>query len=206
LRGIQTNVFTKFPAEIGQIGEKVRVGPGVGGTEQRMEFIKESSADIAWSSWILFVEFGNSFLSVCQVLGGFPGVFAFAVAFPADKVLELTAVNTTVDDRIDLVFFFALDDYRFRRRWLVKTVVVPWIEAADMEDGIQVKVRRELEAIVEVSDPFEDFVEAELSGPELRCFLVDLDILSRKPDHVSNIEDMGRSFVPFELFLHPFLG
>jgi hypothetical protein len=54
-----------------------------------------------------------------QVLGGFPGVFTFAVAFSADKVLELTAVNTTVNDRIDFVFFFALNDYRFRRRWLM---------------------------------------------------------------------------------------
>jgi hypothetical protein len=86
------------------------------------------------------VEFGNGFLSVCQVLGGFPGVFAFTVAFPADKVLELTVVDTTVNDRIDLVFFFALNDYRFRWGWLVKTVVVPWTEAADMEDRIQVKV------------------------------------------------------------------
>jgi hypothetical protein len=70
---------------------------------------------------------------VCQVLGGFPSVFAFAVAFPADKVLELMAVNMTVDNRIDLVFFFALNDYRFRRGRFVKTVVVPRTEAADME-------------------------------------------------------------------------
>jgi hypothetical protein len=49
-----------------------------------------------------------------QILSGFPGVFAFAVAFPADKVLELTAVNTTVNNRIDFVFFFALNNYRFR--------------------------------------------------------------------------------------------
>jgi hypothetical protein len=103
-----------------------------------MEFIKESSADTAWSSWILFVELGDGFLCMRQVLGGFPGVFSFTVAFPADKVLELTAVNMAVNDRIDLVFFFALNNYRFRQRWLVKTVVVPWTEAADMEDGIQV--------------------------------------------------------------------
>jgi hypothetical protein len=75
-----------------------------------------------------------------------------------------------------------------------------------MEDGIQVEVRWEFETIVEVSDPFEDFVGAESSGPELRRFLVDLDILSRKPDHVSDVEYVGQSFVPFELFLHPFLG
>jgi hypothetical protein len=190
-QGIQTNVFTKFPAKIGKIGEKVRVGPGVGGMEQWTEFIKESSTDTAWSSWILFVEFGNGFLSMCQVLGGFPGVFAFAVAFPADKVLELTAVNTTVDDGINLVFFFTLNNYRFRRGWFVKTIVVPWTEAADMEDGIQVKVRGELETIVEVSDLFKDFIETELLGPKLRRFLVDLDILSRKPDHVSDVEDVG---------------
>jgi hypothetical protein len=152
------------------------------------------------------VELGNSFLSMRQVFGGFPGVFTFTIAFPADKVLELMAVNTTVNDRIDLVFFFALNDYGFRRRRFVKTVVMPWTEATDMEDGIQVEVRGELKAIVEVSDPFEDFVGAELSGPELRRFLVDLDILNHKPDHVSDVEDVGRSFIPFELFLHPFLG
>jgi hypothetical protein len=83
---------------------------------------------------------------------------------------------------------------------------VPWTEAADMEDGVEVQIERELETIVEVSDPFEDFVGAELLGPELRCFLMDLDILSRKPDQVSNFEDMGRFFVPFKVFLHLFLG
>jgi hypothetical protein len=41
-----------------------------------------------------------------------------------------------VDDRIDLVFFFALNDYRLRREWFVKTVVVSWTEVADIEDGI----------------------------------------------------------------------
>jgi hypothetical protein len=67
-----------------------------------------------WDGWIFFVELGNGFLRMQQVPGRFPGVFAFAVAFSADKVLELMAVNTTVDDRIDFVFFFALNDYRFR--------------------------------------------------------------------------------------------
>jgi hypothetical protein len=76
----------------------------------------------------------------------------------------------------------------------------------DMEHGIEVQIEGELETIVKVSDPFKDFVEAELSGPKLRRFLIDLDILSCKPDHVSDIENMGCMFVPFELFLHPFLG
>jgi hypothetical protein len=83
-----------------------------------VEFIKESSADTAWSSWILFVEFGNGFLGMRQVLSRFLGVFAFAVAFPANKVLELLAVNMTVNNRINLVFFFALNNYRFRQGWL----------------------------------------------------------------------------------------
>jgi hypothetical protein len=65
------------------------------------------------------VELGNGFLSMQQVLGGFPGVFAFAVAFPADKVLQLTAVNMTVNNRIDLVFFFALNNYWFRQKWFI---------------------------------------------------------------------------------------
>jgi hypothetical protein len=152
------------------------------------------------------VELGDGFLCMQQVFGGFLGVFAFAVAFPADKILELTAVNMTVDDGINFVLFFTLNDYRFRQGWLVKTVVVLWTEATDMEDGIQIEVRGELETIVEVSDPFENFVGAELLGPELRRFLVDFDILSHKPDHVSDVEDVGQSFVSFKLFLRPFLG
>jgi hypothetical protein len=159
-----------------------------------------------WSGWILFVELGDGFLCMQQVLGGFPDVFAFAVAFPADKVLELAVVNTTVNDRINLVFFFALNNYRFRRGWFVKTIVMLWTKAANMEHRIQVEIREELETIVKVSNPFENFIGAKLSGPELRRFLMDLDILSRKPDYVSDVEDVGQFLVPFELFLHLFLG
>jgi hypothetical protein len=53
-----------------------------------------------------------------QVFGRFPGVFAFAVAFSADKVLELMAVNMTINNGINFVFFFTLNNYRFRRGWL----------------------------------------------------------------------------------------
>jgi hypothetical protein len=60
----------------------------------------------------------NGFFSMQQVLGRFLSVFAFIVAFPADKVLELTTVNTTVNDGIDFVFFFTLNNYRFRQEWL----------------------------------------------------------------------------------------
>jgi hypothetical protein len=74
-----------------------------------------------------------------------------------------------------------------------------------MEDRIKIQVERELKTIVEVSDPFEDLVWAKLSESELRSFLVDLDILSRKPDHVSDSEDVGCMFILFELFLHLFL-
>jgi hypothetical protein len=40
---------------------------------------------------------------------------------------------------------------------------------------------------------------------KFRHFLVDLDILSHKPDHVFDFENVGCTFVSFELFLHPFL-
>jgi hypothetical protein len=82
---------------------------------------------------------------------------------------------------------------------------VPWTEAADMEHGVEIQVEGELETIVKVSDPFEDFVWAKLLGSKLRHFLVDLDILSRKPDPISNLKDVGCTFVLFKLFLHPFL-
>jgi hypothetical protein len=54
-----------------------------------------------------------------QVLGGFLGVFSFAIAFPADKVLELTVINMTVNNEIDFVLFFALNNYRFRWGWFI---------------------------------------------------------------------------------------
>jgi hypothetical protein len=82
---------------------------------------------------------------------------------------------------------------------------VPWAEVTDIEDRVEVQVGRELKTIVKVSDPFEDLIRAELLESELRRFLVDLDILSYKPDHVSDFENMGHTFVPFKLFLHLFL-
>jgi hypothetical protein len=83
---------------------------------------------------------------------------------------------------------------------------VPWTEATDIEDGFEVKVEGELKMIVEVSNSFKDLVRAKLPGSKLRHFLVDLDILSCKPDHISNVEDMSYVFVPFKLFLYLFLG
>jgi hypothetical protein len=73
-----------------------------------------------------------------------------------------------------------------------------------MGDRIEVQVGRELKMIVKVSDSFKNLVWAELSRSELRHFLVDLDILSYKLNHVSDFEDMGHTFVLFELFLHLF--
>lgn len=80
-----------------------------------MEFSKESGIDATRSSQILFVKLGDGFLSVGQVLGRFPGVIAFGVAFPADKVLELASENTTVNNCVNFVFLFALNLYRFRK-------------------------------------------------------------------------------------------
>lgn len=82
------------------------------------------------------MELGDSLLGVGQVLGRFPGVVTFAVAFPADKVLELALEHATVNDRIDFVFFFALNRDRFRRRWHVDAVVVPGAEPTDVEDRV----------------------------------------------------------------------
>jgi hypothetical protein len=83
---------------------------------------------------------------------------------------------------------------------------MPWAEATDMEDRIEVQVGRELETIVEVSDPFKGFIRAKLLESELRRFLMDLDILSRKPDYVSDFKNVGCIFVLFKLFLYLFLG
>jgi hypothetical protein len=74
-----------------------------------------------------------------------------------------------------------------------------------MDNGVEVQVEEEFEMIVEVFNLFKNLVRAELSESELRHFLVDLNILRHKPDHVSNFENMSCMFVLFGLFLHLFL-
>ena len=51
-----------------------------------------------------------------NVLGRFPAVLAFAVPFPLDQVLELSAIDTAVQDLLDLVLFFTVNLHRFRWR------------------------------------------------------------------------------------------
>jgi hypothetical protein len=83
---------------------------------------------------------------------------------------------------------------------------MPRIEATDMGDRVEIQVQKKLETIVKVSDLFKDLVQAKLSEYKLKRLLMDLYILSCKPNHVSNFEDVGRIFVLFELFFHLFLG
>lgn len=105
-----------FSIEICKIREEVQVGPDIWSAKEGLEFSEESGVDATRSSQILFMELGDSLLGIGQVLSGFPGVVAFAVAFPADKVLELALEHATVDDHIDFILFFALNCDRFRRR------------------------------------------------------------------------------------------
>ena len=60
------------------------------------------------------MELGDSIGSV-EVSGGFPRVFADAVALPLDEVVESATHNSAIKDTLDFELFMIIDDLRCRR-------------------------------------------------------------------------------------------
>lgn len=130
------------------------------------------------------------FLSVCHVLGGFPRVLAGVKALPFDEVFQPSPIEAAVQDFVDLVFFLAIDFDGVRRgRCLAVDVIpFPWGESVDVEHGVDFERRREFEAVVSVAEFFQYFVRAELSGPELRSGLVNVNVFGVEPHLVADLE------------------
>ena len=89
---------TKFPSEIGQVGEEAGVDNSVGGdgTEEGLKVVEERRRKLLGSFWVLFMEGSNQFLCVREVSCWFPGGIAGTVAFSLDKVLELVLEEARV--------------------------------------------------------------------------------------------------------------
>ena len=56
------------------------------------------------------------FLHIPQVALWFPGIVQNGIAFPFDQILQLSSMDLTVFDRLDLIFFRSFHQIRGRFR------------------------------------------------------------------------------------------
>ena len=56
------------------------------------------------------------------------------IALPLDKILQLSTGEAAIENIFDFVFFFAIDDDWFWRRWClsIDRVTLPWGEAVNV--------------------------------------------------------------------------
>ena len=72
------------------------------------------------------MEVYNSFVSCFnEILGKFPGVVTFTIAFPSDTILKLSVIHLTVKDLLNGVLFFSIFYFGFGRRRMMFTVIMP---------------------------------------------------------------------------------
>lgn len=110
--------------------------------KERLQGGEGGGSDTVWSARVSAMEGGNLVRCVSKVLGWFPGVSAFVVAFPTDQVLELAAVNPAVQDVVDFVLLLIVDDDGVRWRRRGKAVVSPRCELIDVQDRVDLEERR----------------------------------------------------------------
>lgn len=63
---------------------------------------------------MLLIEGFNLTERVGDGFSGFPRVVFLAVPFPFDQVLEFAMVDACIEDFLDFILFFLIDDYRRR--------------------------------------------------------------------------------------------
>ena len=69
----------------------------------------------------------NGFLSILEVLEGFPGSIIFRISFPFDKIFSTFVSDSLVKDLFNLIFFLVIDNDR--RYWLrcTERIFVAWV-------------------------------------------------------------------------------
>ena len=125
---------------------------------------------------VFFVEFGDLFWGVFTARSWFPGVIAMTITFPLDQVLEFLTVDARVENFVDFVLFFAVDDLRGWWCRLFEAIIAPWAKTINVYDGVDVKPGGQFNSIVEVANTFEDFERTELTGAEFGTFLMNCDV------------------------------
>ena len=60
--------------------------------------------------WVSGVEGCNEILGIREVFGWFPCLVGHGPVFPVDEVLELSSMDSGVEDGLNFIFFMAFDD------------------------------------------------------------------------------------------------
>ena len=110
----------------------------VDGSEQGGEIGEGGGGDGAGGRWVFLVECSNGLVHM-HVFGGYPFVRVLSVAFPSDKVLELSAEYAGVQDFVDFVFLFSLYKNGVQRWRSFRVVVMPRRKMINMEDGVNLE-------------------------------------------------------------------
>ena len=63
----------------------------------------------------------NRVSSITNVIPIFPSVVLHAITFPLNQVLELPAEDATVENLFHNIFLFAVDKFRWQRRWCISS-------------------------------------------------------------------------------------
>ena len=115
------------------------------------------------------MEGGDSIRGV-EVSGGFPRVFANAVALPLDEVVEFVTHNSAIKDALDFKLFVVIDD--LGRRGGSRTTTGEWIrrrecELDNGEDGMKATHGEgEFELVGSMTDARSDFEGSKTSMGE----------------------------------------
>ena len=122
-----------------------------------------------------FEEFG----AVREVRSWFPRGFVGIVlkAFPFYEVMEFTSAKAGIKDLMNFPFLVILDDHRFGR-W--KRVARVWascrFKERNVEDGVNLPVRREFEAEGGLRDYQVDFERSKFLFGKLSCWSGGFDV------------------------------
>ena len=96
-----------------------------------------------------------------------------AITHPLDEVTNASASVFAIENVLDFVFLFTVDDDG-RRRWGCDTIVMPGAKAINMEHVMDPQVAREFQAIVEVANSFENLEQSELPGAKFGIWTNDV--------------------------------
>ena len=137
-----------------------------------------------------------------KVICLFPCIASCAVTLSMNFVLELLAVDMTVENLLDDVFLFTGNLDRLRRRRLLDALVVPRTKLVDVEDRVDLEPVRELELVVQVTDLGEDLERSQLARAELGRGLIDAEILRAEANLIANLEEVSALLCGLVLFFH----
>ena len=141
-----------------------------------VERCSEGGIEAAPSVGVFLVKFGDLFWGVFAARCWFPGIIAMTITFPLDQVLEFLTVNARVENLVDFVFFFTVDDLRGWWGRLFEAIITPWAKTINVNDRVDVKPGGQFDSVVEGADAFEDFERTELTRAEFGTLLMNCDV------------------------------